>query len=680
MNIKTKEQLKKILINAPVFDRYFYAGKLYNNYNKINSVDKNVFIKRNWKKIKIVRKKNNKSIQIEKLLQNVDIVPIKNNSFFYSIDCFKCLRLKNHIIDNYSIDYGKVVYSSFASLVKILDNKNDEFSQDEIKIINSFRKYYERIRTQVENREENKKQINAIKSLFERPADSFFEGLQRILFINQFLWQTGHKHNGLGHLDWIMYPLYKQDIDREIINYEKAKKMIEDFFKALHEYCWFKSAMLPGDTGQIIVLGGNKNDNGYEENELTYLFIEVAAVLKLPDPKILLRCSSKMPDSLLKSALSCIATGIGSPLLSNDDVIIPGLVQFGYSSNDAFSYNTAACWEPLITGNSSDYSNIYTFNFAKPLVDFFNKPDFIKVNNVEDIINGYFHELDLYLSSILEVYSKIIFETDPILSLFSDSCLESRKDIANGGARYSNIGFTSVGLATVVDSIVCLDDLVFKNQKVTIAEINEMRKSNFENTEITVDELLNVFPRFGNDEKYIINLTNRILCYTSDVFERYRTMQGGRFKFGLSSPNYIIDASNTEAAFDGRKAFHPFSVHISSNSEITPIELFNFTSQLDFSGNRINGNVADVFIPSSFIEENFDKIFIAISTAINKGIYQIQMNIVSSKVLIAAKRHPDLYPHLVVRVWGFSAYFKDLPNEYKDFLIQRALVSERSFS
>ena len=54
----------------------------------------------------------------------------------------------------------------------------------------------------------------------------------------------------------------------------------------------------------------------------------------------------------------------------------------------------------------------------------------------------------------------------------------------------------------------------------------------------------------------------------------------------------------------------------------------------------------------------------------------MQMNVVSSKTLIAAKENPDLYPNLIVRVWGFSAYFKDLPEQYQNLIIARALESE----
>ena len=66
-----------------------------------------------------------------------------------------------------------------------------------------------------------------------------------------------------------------------------------------------------------------------------------------------------------------------------------------------------------------------------------------------------------------------------------------------------------------------------------------------------------------------------------------------------------------------------------------------------------------------------------IKGAIRKGFYQLQINVMDSSTLIDAKKHPDKHKNLIVRVWGFSAYFNDLPDEYKDRLIQRALENER---
>ena len=41
-----------------------------------------------------------------------------------------------------------------------------------------------------------------------------------------------------------------------------------------------------------------------------------------------------------------------------------------------------------------------------------------------------------------------------------------------------------------------------------------------------------------------------------------------------------------------------------------------------------------------------------------------------------AKCNPEKYPCLIVRVWGFSAYFIDLPEAYQNCLIERAKLCE----
>ena len=50
-------------------------------------------------------------------------------------------------------------------------------------------------------------------------------------------------------------------------------------------------------------------------------------------------------------------------------------------------------------------------------------------------------------------------------------------------------------------------------------------------------------------------------------------------------------------------------------------------------------------------------------------------NIDCSSTLIESKNNPDKFHNLIVRVWVFSAYFNDLPEEYKNILIDKELKS-----
>jgi pyruvate-formate lyase len=53
------------------------------------------------------------------------------------------------------------------------------------------------------------------------------------------------------------------------------------------------------------------------------------------------------------------------------------------------------------------------------------------------------------------------------------------------------------------------------------------------------------------------------------------------------------------------------------------------------------------------------------------GGIQVQINVVDSKTLEDAKKNPQMYKELIVRVWGFSTYFITLPEEYQNHIIAR---------
>ena len=53
------------------------------------------------------------------------------------------------------------------------------------------------------------------------------------------------------------------------------------------------------------------------------------------------------------------------------------------------------------------------------------------------------------------------------------------------------------------------------------------------------------------------------------------------------------------------------------------------------------------------------------------GMDQLQYNFVSREVLMDAKKQPENYPFLAVRISGYSAYFISLPEYVQDAVIDR---------
>ena len=653
------------------------------------------YLAKNMHRFYITGSRFNKGTQIKNLFRKVDI-HIPKSGFIFFLDEFKHLSEDGHIIDNISIDYSRVLKSSVYEYNEFYFHPkagrgfardlSSDFIKNQLDALDGIELLIYRIikKLRNSNHKDRAKFARYFENMIDKPAEHFEEALQRILFYNQLLWQTGHGLNGLGRLDKILEDYYFDDLNSGFISQEEAYDLIKSFLRTLHTYYWYKSAALMGDTGQVIILGG-KYDDEYGEyyfyNDLTYMFIRAIKDLQLPDPKVLLRVSSETPRDLIELSLETINTGIGSPLFSNDEVVIDKMIEFGYDKEDANNYVVSACWEPSAVGKGFEQNNINFISYLKPLNEFFDNEteQFLEnVNSFGELFNSYKYYLKKDAEELVAFLDNIEWNSDPLLSLFIDNCNEKNMDISQGGAKYNHYGITTVGLANTVNSLYAIKKLVFEDKKYSLNELNKMRKNNFKKDKYqdAYNELKSIKPRFGMDDEEILDISNDIIQFLEDCFKDYTNKFGGKIKFGLSAPSYISAGAEINASFDGRKAGEPLSTHISLDTNKDFTEVLRFASKLDYGGAKFNGNVIDLMLSPDFIKNHSDKFTDFIYSSIKLGFFQMQMNVVDSKTLIEAKENPEAHPNLIVRVWGFSAYFNDLPEEYQDLLISRALKNE----
>lgn len=648
----------------------FYQNRIVNKYylntnNRYTKIDKS-------KKI-ICYYKKNKVNQYLDLFSKINIELDSNSRFqmWLNLECY-FVNL-NTLADNMSVDYSIILNNSINNLIKKYECKNNSIGQEYCKLLEGINLYLDRIinKIEIELKYSKKNEFYLCKSLElfrnmkDKKAETVEDVFQRIIFWSSIFWQSQHRLMGLGRMDKLL-----NNIEFKGSN-EELKNLIKDFYITMHKYYLFKSNNLIGDTGQIIILGGLENNNSYFCNKYTYAFIEALKEQPLPDPKILLRVAKSMPDDLLELALKCIATGVGSPLLSNDEIVVESLKDLTEDENDAFNYVTSACWEPLIYGKSMDKNNLSCINYAQPIIDMYKDKEFFKCTRFEEVLNLYLKYLNIQLDDIKNHLDKIKWEKDPLVSMFFSSCIDNDKDISEGGGAYNNYGILSVGLANAIDSLCIIRDLLSLGIEYQLEDL--ISNKNIANKEI---EKIKCNKYFAKDDDNIVKLVKEILDVTNLNLKNYCNKFGGKIKWGLSSPGYIDIGKITEATFDGRDEGEPLSVHISSIDSIPYTEIINFSSKIYYKGIRSNGNVVDLFISPNWINNNFEKFFLFIKTSINVGFFQMQMNVVSSKQLIEAQLNPLKYPNLIVRVWGFSALFNDLPKEYQDLLIKRAKICE----
>lgn len=653
------------------------------------------YLAKNMHRFYVTGTKFNKGTQIKNLFRKVDI-HIPKSGFIFFLDEFKNLSEEGHIIDNISIDYSRVLKTSVYEYNELYFHPksgrgfardlSSDFIKNQLDTLDGIELLIYRIIKKLRNSNHNERAKFAryFENMIDKPAEHFEEALQRILFYNQLLWQTGHGLNGLGRLDKILEDYYFDDLNTGFITQEEIYELIKSFLKTLHTYYWYKSAALMGDTGQVIVLGG-KYDDEYGEyyfyNDLTYMFIQAIKELQLPDPKVLLRVSDETPRDLIELSLETINTGIGSPLFSNDEIVIDKMIEFGYDKEDANNYVVSACWEPSAVGKGFEQNNINFISFLKPLNEIFDGETEQFLDNIlsfDELFNSYKYYLKKDADELIAILDDIEWNNDPMLSLFIDDCNDRNMDISQGGAKYNHYGITTVGLANTVNSLYALKKLVFEERKYSLNELNKIRKNNFKKDkhQSVLNDLKNVKPRFGMDDDEILDISQEIVQFLEDCFKDYTNKFGGKIKFGLSAPSYISAGEEISASFDGRKAGEPLSTHISLDTNKDFTEVLRFASKLDYGGAKFNGNVVDLMLSPNFIKNHSDKFTDFIYSSIKLGFFQMQMNVVDSKTLIEAKENPESHPNLIVRVWGFSAYFNDLPEEYQDLLISRALKNE----
>lgn len=74
-------------------------------------------------------------------------------------------------------------------------------------------------------------------------------------------------------------------------------------------------------------------------------------------------------------------------------------------------------------------------------------------------------------------------------------------------------------------------------------------------------------------------------------------------------------------------------------------------------------------------EEAVDKICDDILTLFDQDGTLLNINIINVQQILVANENPDLFPDLVVRVTGFTAYFCLLTPEFRKLVVDRILVA-----
>lgn len=563
---------------------------------------------------------------------------------------------------------------------------------------------------QLESDPEQKRHIEKLAEVCAqvpaKPARNFREAVNAL-----WLLQVGIHAESInmamspGRLDQILYPWYKRDVENGSLTVNEALELIGCLWLKLND----NTNLVPetaeelfGGSGTVpaVTLGGITPEGEDAVNDLTYLMLRITELLKTRDPSVNARYHrEKNTREYVRRVAEVVANTKAVPAFYNDLVAIRTLENQGVATEHARDYAIIGCVELSSSGRSYDASSSIILNLVSALeLALFNgkRPvtgddqigpqtgDPATFASFEAFWQAFQTQLSWVIAQAIglnEQMGRIHQELlpTPLLSSLFEGPMDKGKDLIFGGALYNSSGATHIGFADTVDSLSAIEQAVFVDKRCTFAELIAALKNDFQGEDRLHAYLLNKAPKYGTDHPVAKENARNLIAFLYQTYQSHTNYRGGKYRPAFwTMTNHAGQGKLTGALPNGRKAFRVFA------SGITPVSqaatdlaaCLNAVGSLDAL--HIPGGVAfNLKYPSVEGQEDLDRFVGAIDGYFSRGGLHIQFNVMSYETLIDAKAHPENYPDLLVRVSGYSAYFKDLNEAMKDEIITRTAYDLR---
>lgn len=520
----------------------------------------------------------------------------------------------------------------------------------------------------------NNETAKILRKVPHNGANTFIEALQFFRILHFTLWMERNYHNTIGRFDQYMYPYLKSDLEEGRLTQEEALELLEEFFLTFNRDSDLYPGMQQGDNGQSLVIGGVDEDGNDAFNPLSEMVLKASLELNIIDPKINIRVNKHTSKDIYLLGTELTKRGLGFPQYSNDDIVIPGLVNIGYSLEDARNYTVAACWEFIIPKYGMDIPNIGALSFVNSVNQAIHH-SLMNISDFDALMLEVNKQIIKEVNTIANKVKNIFIEPAPFQSLLMDGCIENGYDISKG-SKYNNYGIHGTGISSATDALSAVKKYIFEERSVTRSDLIHALNNNFSGYESLQATLRYDAPKMGNDDYYADSIAIELFEAFSNALQPLSNERGGCFRPGAGSAMYYIwHALDTGASADGRKSGEPLAANFSPSLFARlkgPVSILHSFSkpnlQKIINGGPLTLELHDTTFRNS---EGKEKVAMLVKSYFDMGGQQLQLNAINREELLDAQKSPDKYRNLIVRVWGWSAYFVELDKVYQDHIIQR---------
>jgi len=555
-----------------------------------------------------------------------------------------------------------------------------------------------------------KKELLTIAEVCRRvPAEAprtFREALQHYWFVHLGVTTELNPWDSFspGRLDQHLAQFYKHDVAEGLITREDAEELLQCFWiKFNNQPAPPKVGVTARESGTYndfaqINFGGLAPDGRDGVNEVSYLLLDVVQEMRLIQPNPSVHVSIDSPDAFVIRASEVIREGFGQPSVFNSEAVVEEMLRQGKSLEDARRGGTGGCVETSAFGKEnstlSGYFNMpkiveaTLFNGVDPCTGTTIGPetgDASSFATYGEFLEAFHAQLEYFLRMKMEanniigkLYAKRL--PAPFMSVLVDDCIGSALDYHAGGARYNTTYIQCAGIGTATDALSAIKTHVYDEKTLVMSDLLETLTSNFEGAEALRLRLLNRTPHFGNDDDRADDIARDIFNMYFEIVDGVPNDRGGEHRMDvLSTTVHVHFGSKLGASPDGRFAGLPISEGVSpvQGADMTgPTAVVKSVAKLDHGvtgGTLLNQKFTPQLLKSAEDLEKFSKL---IRTYFKLGGHHVQFNVVDRKTLENAKKDPEAYRSLIVRVAGYSDYFRDLNEGLQDEIIARTEHAE----
>ncbi len=491
--------------------------------------------------------------------------------------------------------------------------------------------------------------------------------------------------DSVGTLDRYLKPFYEKDIKSGNLTKEEAKEYLQELFLMLQAATPKDDKRFTRGAESHFCIGGYlpSGEDGF--NEVSELILE--SLIELPTwiPQVTLRWTKKTPKEVFRYVLDLERKDPHKRIaFQNDEKRMKCYTEIcGFPFEKAVAYTTVGCNEPAflgaITGSNSK------INFARSTETLFHKKSekIVNTKSFDEFYQVFLEELFSDLGIAYEYDNKYNRERakdiNYLSSLFFQGCIEKAKSLTQGAGDIVIASPMYMGIANVIDSLIIVKQFVFDEKIITMAELIKALENNWQGYEDLRAIILKKGDFFGNDTKRSNYVAQKLYQSLYEFLKDKTNLYGYHWLIG-DLMGYNVHhkwfGERMEATPDGRHKGDSLKFGLGQGegkdrNGLTA--LLNSIAKIDPNAIGCGSTVTNIMIDEQLIknDDNFEKTVDMLETYFKNGGVHFQLTYVSKEDLIKAKKTPDNYKNLRVRVSGFSDYFVKLNESIQDDVIER---------